>query len=55
MQLMQVVPSVLMAKIETNANAAMWFLNLVQVTELISGSVVPLAMFYRYGNTVNFA
>ena len=34
----------LMAKFETNANAAMLLLNLVQVTS-ISGSVVPLAMF----------
>ena len=34
-----------MAKFETNVNAAMWSLNLVQVTESISGSVVPLAMF----------
>ena len=34
-----------MTKFETNANTAMWSLNLVQVTELISGFVVPLAMF----------
>ena len=27
-------------------NAVMWSLNLVQVTESISGSVVPLAMFH---------
>ena len=33
----------LVAKFVTNA--AMWSLNLVQVTESISGSVVPLAMF----------
>ena len=32
-----------MAKFVTNA--AMWSLNLVQVRESISGSVVPLAMF----------
>ena len=32
-------------KFETNANAAMWLLNLVKVTESISGSIVPLAMF----------
>ena len=33
-----------MAKFVTNT--VMWSLNLVQVTESISGSVVPLAMFY---------
>ena len=36
LQLMQVAPS---------SDHAMWSLNLVQVTESISGSVVPLAMF----------
>ena len=34
-----------MAKIATNACGAMLLPNLVQVTESISGSVVPLAMF----------
>ena len=34
-----------MAKIATNASGAMLLPNLVQVTESISGSVVPLAMF----------
>ena len=34
-----------MAKFETFANAAILSLNLVQVTESISGSVVSLAMF----------
>ena len=33
----------MLAKFETNA--AMWSMNLVQVTESIFGSVVPLAMF----------
>ena len=32
-------------KFETNARGAMLLLNLIQVTESISGSVVPLAMF----------
>ena len=36
LQLIQVAPS---------GNHALWSLNLVQVTESISGSVVPLAMF----------
>ena len=34
-----------MAKLATNANGVMLLLNLIQVTESISGSVVPLAMF----------
>ena len=34
-----------MAKYATNASGAMWSLNLVLVTESISGSVVPLTMF----------
>ena len=34
-----------MAKFATNAGGAMLLLNLIQVTESISGSVVPLAMF----------
>ena len=34
-----------MAKFATNARGAMMLLNLIQVTESISGSVVPLAMF----------
>ena len=34
-----------MAKYETNACDAMLLLNLIQVTESISWSVVPLAMF----------
>ena len=34
-----------MAKIANNARGAMLLLNLIQVTESISGSVVPLAMF----------
>ena len=34
-----------MAKFATNANGAMLLPNLFQVTESISGSVVPLAMF----------
>ena len=36
-----------MAKLATNASGAMWLPNLVQVTESISGSVVPLAMFLQ--------
>ena len=35
----------MVAKFETSASLAMWSLNLVQVMESISGSVVPLAMF----------
>ena len=57
LQLMQVVPSGgqifieckschLVAKFATNASVAMLLPNLVQVTESISGSVVPLAMFF---------
>ena len=34
-----------MAKYATNASGAMLLLNLIQVTESISWSVVPLAMF----------
>ena len=34
-----------MAKFATNARGAILLLNLIQVTESISGSVVPLAMF----------
>ena len=34
-----------MAKYATNASGAMLLLNLIQVMESISGSVVPLAMF----------
>ena len=34
-----------MAKSATNASGAKLLLSLIQVTELISGSVVPLAMF----------
>ena len=34
-----------MAKFAINASGAMLLLNLIQVTESISGSVVPLAMF----------
>ena len=34
-----------MAKYATNASGAMLLINLIQVTEPISGSVVPLAMF----------
>ena len=33
-------------KFATNARGAMLLLNLIQVTESISGSVVPLAMFF---------
>ena len=39
----------MLAKFGTNA--AMWSMNLVQVTESISGSVVPLAMFYDLYDT----
>ena len=35
----------LLAKFATNASGAILLLNLIQVTESISGSVVPLAMF----------
>ena len=35
----------LLAKFTTNARGAMLLLNLIQVTESISGSLVPLAMF----------
>ena len=56
LQLMQVAPSGgqicnlckwrhLVAKFGTNASGVMLLLNLNQVTESISGSVVPLAMF----------
>ena len=34
-----------MAKFATNASGVNLLLNLIQVTESISGSVVPLAMF----------
>ena len=34
-----------MAKFATNASGAMLWLNSIKVTESISGSVVPLAMF----------
>ena len=44
LQLMQVAPSG--TKFATNACGAMLLLNLIQVTESISGSVVPLAMFF---------
>ena len=37
----------LVAKFSTNARGAMLLLNLIQVTESISGSVVPLAMFHH--------
>ena len=36
------------AKFATNASDAMLLQNLVQVTESISGSVVPLAMFFIF-------
>ena len=35
-----------MAKFAINESGAMLLLNLIQVTESISGSVVPLAMFF---------
>ena len=38
----------LVAKFATNASGVMLLLNLIQVTESISGSVVPLAMFFRW-------
>ena len=34
-----------MAKYATDASGAMWWPNLIQVTESVSGSDVPLAMF----------
>ena len=37
-----------MAKFVTNASGAMLLPDLVQVTESISGSVVPLAMFFTF-------
>ena len=37
-----------MVKYATNAIGAMLLLNLIQVTESISGSVVPLAMFFGH-------
>ena len=37
-----------MAKFAINASGAMLLPSLVQVSESISGSVVPLAMFYRF-------
>ena len=37
-----------MVKFATNASGAMLLLNLIQVTESISRSVVPLAMFMIY-------
>ena len=43
-QLMQVRH--LVVKFATTASCVMWLPNLVQVTESISGSVVPLAMFF---------
>ena len=57
LQLMQVAPSGgqiyylckwghLVVKFVTNASGAMLLPNLIQVTESISGSVVPLAMFF---------
>ena len=36
-----------MAKYATNASGAMLLINLIQVTGSISGSAVPLAMFYE--------
>ena len=44
LQLMQV--GHLVANFATNASGAMLLPNLVQVTESIFGSVVPLAMFF---------
>ena len=38
----------LVAKYATNASSAMLLLNLIQVTESISGSVVPLSMFLKH-------
>ena len=53
-QLMQVAPAGgqickwchMVAKCAINASGAMLLPNLIQVTESISGSVVPLAMFF---------
>ena len=39
----------------TNASGVMLLLNLIQVTESISGSVVPLAMFRINFDEVNWA
>ena len=38
----------MVVKVETDTNGAIWWpnLQLMRVTESISGSVVPLAMFY---------
>ena len=41
-----------MAKFVTNASGAMLLPSLIQVTESISGSVVPLAMFQIMANSV---
>ena len=41
-----------MAKFATNASGVMLLLNLIQVTESISGSVVPLAVFLQDFDTV---
>ena len=38
----------LVAKYATTASGAMLLINLIQVTESISGSVVPLAMFFIF-------
>ena len=43
-----------MVKFATNASGAMLLLNLIQVTESISGSVVPLAMFSSIFSTENY-
>ena len=62
LQLMQVAPSGgkiynfckwrhLVGNFATNASSVILLLNLIQVTESISGSVVPLAMFF--GNIVS--
>ena len=40
----------LVDKFATNASGAILLLDLIQVTESISGSVVPLAMFLINGN-----
>ena len=37
----------LVGKFATNASDALLLLNSIQVSELISGSVVPLAMFFQ--------
>ena len=39
-----------MAKFATNVSGAMLLLSLIQVTESISGSVVPLAMFVLFSH-----